>query len=108
MQAAFFPRSFYDDFPFGRGLGRDGRAATTSTSSATSARSTSRCCVLTVGALFVGTRAVARLTALAWLVYSVPHFVYHLRHLSMPMAGAEKVALVVSLAITSSPRSSFS
>jgi hypothetical protein len=56
--------------------------------------------VLTLGALVIGTMAVARLAALSWLAYSVPHLVYHLRHLSMPMAGTEKVALVVSLAVT--------
>jgi hypothetical protein len=55
--------------------------------------------VVTIGALVIGTRAVARLTALAWLVYSVPHFVYHARHLTMDMAGGEKVALLGSLAI---------
>ena len=55
--------------------------------------------VVTIGALVINTRAVARLTALAWLVYSVPHFVYHARHLTMDMAGAEKVALLGSLAI---------
>ena len=38
VQALFMPRSFYDDFPIGPGLGRDGRPATTSTSCATSAR----------------------------------------------------------------------
>jgi hypothetical protein len=40
-----------------------------------------------------------RIAAVAWLVYSIPHFVYHLRHLTMDMAGAEKVVLMVSLAL---------
>ena len=53
---------------------------------------------LTVCAIFVGTRVVARVAAASWIVYSVPHLVYHLRHLSMPMPGAEKLVLVVSLA----------
>jgi lysylphosphatidylglycerol synthetase-like protein (DUF2156 family) len=56
--------------------------------------------VLTAGALILATMALARLTALAWIAYALPHFVYHLRHLSMPMAGSEKVALVASLAVT--------
>ena len=43
VQAAFFPRSFYDDFPYRPRLGGDGRSATTSTWCATSARSTWRC-----------------------------------------------------------------
>jgi hypothetical protein len=55
--------------------------------------------VVTVGALVINTRAVARLTALAWLVYSVPHFVYHARHLTMDMPGAEKVVMLGSLAV---------
>ena len=99
MQAAFFPRSFYDDFPYGRGwvaldgpynqhLVRDVGALNLAL------------LVLTIGALFVGTKAIVRITAIAWLVYSVPHFVYHLRHLTMNMAGADKVGIVVSLSIT--------
>jgi hypothetical protein len=53
-----------------------------------------------VAALVLSTRALARTAAIAWLVYSVPHFVYHLRHLTMSMAGADKVGIVVSLGIT--------
>jgi hypothetical protein len=56
--------------------------------------------VVTIGALVLGTRAVARMAAIAWLVYSVPHFVYHLRHLTMSMSGADKVGTLVSLAVT--------
>jgi hypothetical protein len=55
--------------------------------------------VLTIGALFVGSRAVSRITAGAWLVYSAPHLIYHLRHLSMPMPGVDKVGIVVSLSV---------
>jgi nucleoside-diphosphate-sugar epimerase len=99
VQAAFFPRSFYDDFPMGRGwvamdgpynqhLIRDVGALNLAL------------LVVTLGALFLSLRSVARIAALSWLVYSVPHFVYHLRHLSMPMSGGEKVAVVVSLAVT--------
>jgi hypothetical protein len=99
MQAAFFPRSFYDDFPLGRGwvamdgpynehLIRDVGALNLAL------------LVVTIGALVLATRAVARIVAIAWLVYSVPHFVYHLRHLTMSMSGADKVGTVVSLAVT--------
>jgi nucleoside-diphosphate-sugar epimerase len=99
VQAAFAPRSFYTDFPFGRGwvamdgpynqhLVRDVGALNLAL------------LVLTVAAIVVSTRVLAKTAALAWLAYSVPHFVYHLRHLSMPMAGAEKVVLVGSLAVT--------
>jgi hypothetical protein len=98
FQAAFFPRSFYDDFPMGRGwvamdgpynehLVRDVGVLNLAL------------LVVTIGALIIATRAVARMVAIAWLVYSVPHFVYHLRHLTMSMAGADKVGIVVSLGV---------
>jgi nucleoside-diphosphate-sugar epimerase len=99
LQAAFLPRSFYDDFPYGRGwlamdglynehLVRDVGALNLAL------------LVVTIGALVIGTRALARTAAVAWLVYSVPHFVYHLRHLTMSMSGADKIGIVISLAIT--------
>jgi hypothetical protein len=98
-QAAFFPRSFYDDFPLGRGwVAMDGRYNEHLVRDVGALNLA--LLVLTLGALVIGTMAVARLAALSWLAYSVPHLVYHLRHLSMPMAGTEKVALVVSLAVT--------
>ena len=98
IQAAFTPRSFYDDFPLGRGwvamdgaynqhLVRDVGALNLALA------------VVAFGALFVGTRAIAKVAAASWLVYSVPHWVYHLRHLSMPMSGAEKAAVMVSLSV---------
>jgi nucleoside-diphosphate-sugar epimerase len=99
VQAAFFPRSFYDDFPMGRGwvamdgpynehLVRDVGALNLAL------------VVVTVAALVLSTRALARTAAIAWLVYSVPHFVYHLRHLTMAMPGTDKAGIVVSLGIT--------
>jgi len=99
VQAAFLPRSFYDDFPMGRGwVAMDGRYNEHLVRDVGALNLA--LFVLTLGALVIGTMAVARLAALSWLVYSVPHLVYHLRHLSMPMAGTDKVALVVSLAVT--------
>jgi nucleoside-diphosphate-sugar epimerase len=98
FQAAFFPRSFYDDFPIGRGwVAMDGRYNEHLIRDVGVLNLALM--VVTIGALVIGTRAVARLAALAWLVYSVPHFVYHARHLSMDMPGGEKVALLGSLAI---------
>jgi nucleoside-diphosphate-sugar epimerase len=98
FQAAFFPRSFYDDFPFGRGwVAMDGRYNEHLIRDVGALNLA--LLVLTVGALWVGTRAIARITALSWLAYSIPHWVYHLRHLSMPMSGAEKVAVMVSLSV---------
>jgi hypothetical protein len=99
MQAAFTPRSFYDDFPFGRGwVAMDGRYNEHLIRDVGALNLA--LLVLTLGTLFIALRAVARLTAVSWLVYSVPHFVYHLRHLTMVMPGADKVGIVVSLGIT--------
>jgi hypothetical protein len=98
LQAAFFPRSFYDDFPFGRGwVAMDGRYNEHLVRDVGALNLA--LFVLTICAIFVGTRTIARIAAASWLVYSVPHLVYHLRHLSMPMSGGEKVAVVVSLSL---------
>jgi nucleoside-diphosphate-sugar epimerase len=97
VQAEFSPRYFYDQFPFGRGwVAMDGRYNEHLIRDFGALNLA--LFALTVCAIFVGTRVVARIAAVSWIVYSVPHLVYHLRHLSMPMAGAEKVVLVVSLA----------
>jgi nucleoside-diphosphate-sugar epimerase len=101
VQATFFPREFYDDFPFGRGwvmmdgpynehLIRDVGALNLAL------------LLLTLGSLLVSLRVVARLTAVAWLAWSVPHLVYHARHINMlhaHVSGGEKVIMLVSLAI---------
>jgi hypothetical protein len=39
---------------------------------------------------------LVRLTAIAWLVFSVPHLVYHLGHLDM-YAGLDRAGNAVSL-----------
>ncbi len=99
VQAAFFPRSFYDDFPFGRGwVAMDGRYNEHLIRDVGVLNLS--LLVLTLAALIASTRVIARVAALSWLVYSVPHFVYHLRHLTHAMPGGDKVGIVVSLAIT--------
>ena len=98
LQAEFFRRAFYDDFPFGRGwVAMDGRYNEHLIRDVGALNLA--LLVLTIGAIFVGTRAISRIAAISWLVYSVPHLVYHLRHLTMPMPGADKVGIVVSLSI---------
>lgn len=96
--AAFFPRSFYEDFPgFGRmWVAPDGPY--------------NEHLVRDVGELnlaLVVVTAVALVTlgpwlvraALAgWLVYSVPHLVYHLRHME-PFATDDQVSIGASLAL---------
>ena len=98
VQAAFFPRSFYDDFPFGRGwVAMDGRYNEHLIRDVGSLNLA--LLVVTIGAIFVGLRAISRITAIAWLVYSVPHLVYHWRHLTMAMPGFDKVAMIGSLSV---------
>src|SRR3954447_17815194 len=89
--ATFAPRSFYDEFPGGgrtwvsldgpynehlvRDVGELNLALT----------------VVTVFALVVLSRTLVLAAAIGWLVYSVPHLVYHLRHLD-PFSGGDVVS----------------
>jgi hypothetical protein len=96
--AAFAPRSFYDDFPgFGRmwvapdgpyneHLVRDVGELNLAIA------------VVTVIALAALTPILVRAVLAGWLVYSVPHLVYHLRHLD-PFATDDQVSIVASLAL---------
>jgi len=97
-QAEFFPRSFYDDFPFGRGwVAMDGRYNEHLIRDVGALNLA--LLVLTIGAMIVGTRAITRITAGAWFVYSAPHLLYHLRHLTMSMSGVDKIGIVASLSV---------
>ena len=96
--AAFAPRSFYDKFPGGgrtwvasdgpynehlvRDVGELNLALT----------------VVTVFAFVLLARSLVLATALAWLVYGVPHLVYHARHMA-PFSGSDTTAIPVSLAL---------
>jgi len=96
IQAAFTPRSFYDDFPFGRGwVAMDGpynehlvRDVGTLNLALV---------VLVFAALMIGTRSIVRTAMIVWLVNAVPHLLYHLRHLHMIMPGADKFGIVATL-----------
>ena len=97
FQALFTPRSFYDDFPIGRGwVAMDGpynQHLVRDVGSLNLAL-----VVLVFAALVIGTRVMARTAMIVWLVNAVPHFLYHLRHLTMDgMAGADKVGIAVTL-----------
>ena len=96
IQALFFPRSFYDDFPFGRGwVAMDGpynQHLVRDVGSLNLAL-----VVLVFAALLVGRRTMARTAMVVWLVNAVPHFVYHLGHLSTDMSGGDKVGIVTTL-----------
>jgi len=98
--AAFAPRAFYDKFPglgqiwvavdgpYNEHLVRDVGALNLALA------------VLSVCALLSLARSTIVAAALAWLVYGVPHFVYHARHLG-PFDGTQSVAMLTSLASTS-------
>jgi hypothetical protein len=95
--AALAPRSFYDDFPgFGREwvrvdgpynehLVRDFGALNLALA------------VVTIAALITLSRPLVIAVAVAWLAWSVPHFVYHLRHLEMFSSTGDKAANVFLL-----------
>ncbi len=94
LQAAFAPRSFYEDFPLGRGwISLEGAAY-------------NEHLVRDVGGLFlalivvtawtVGTRGPTTAIALGWLVQGVLHLAHHVRHLH-GFATSDQVLLVVSL-----------
>jgi hypothetical protein len=95
LQATFAPRSFYDDFPLGRGwIPIEGGAF-------------DEHLVRDVGLLYLALVVVTvwtvvssmdpRPVAVAWLLQGVGHLVVHLRELDA-LDGADAVALVGSLA----------
>jgi nucleoside-diphosphate-sugar epimerase len=95
VYAEFFPRGFYDDFPFNRmwvmadgpyneHLIRDFGAMNLALAA------------VTLAALSYGSRAAARAAVIGWLVFSIPHAVYHFRHLSH-YETADKIGNVGSL-----------
>jgi hypothetical protein len=81
--ATFAPRSFYDDFP---GAGRHWVAADGPYNEHLVRDFGSLNLALTVVvavALVTRARPAVLAAALGWLVFSVPHFVYHARHLDI-------------------------
>jgi nucleoside-diphosphate-sugar epimerase len=97
IQGILTPHSFYNDFPTGRGwiaadgpynehLVRDFGALNLAL------------CIATLGAIWMSTRTAARVAALAWLAWSVPHLIYHLAHLGIYDTG-DAIANVVSLSL---------
>ena len=96
--AAFFPRSFYDDFPgFGRiWVAVDGPMNEHLVRDVGQA-SLALAAVSIVAAVTMQS-LVVRTAALAWLINAVPHFVYHVRHLDN-YGTADQVGNVVSLGL---------
>jgi hypothetical protein len=94
--AAFAPRSFYDDFP---GLGQvwvavDGPYNEHLVRDVGSLNLA--LCVVTVCALLTLARSTVVASALAWLAYGVPHFVYHARHLG-PFDATESFGVLAGV-----------
>jgi hypothetical protein len=54
--------------------------------------------VVTLVALVALTPMLVRAVLAGWIVYSVPHLVYHLRHLD-PFATDDQVSIIASLAL---------
>jgi hypothetical protein len=96
VQAALFPRSFFEDFPLGRGW------------VAMTGGPYNEHLVRDVGVLFVAlvlvsawaawTRQGDRALAVAWIVQSVAHLGFHAAHLHH-LAGGDQAGLLASLVI---------
>jgi hypothetical protein len=96
LQAAFAPRSFFDDFPLGRGWISAGDAVY------------DEHLVRDVGSLFLALIVVTLWSAwrreamvgvaIAWLVQGVLHLGYHVGHLGA-LGATDKAGLVVSLVL---------
>jgi hypothetical protein len=95
--AGLTPRSFYDDFP---GLGQVWVAPTGRYSEHlvrdVGELNLALALITIVAAITLGPLLVRTVLA-GWLVYSVPHLVYHLRHLQ-PFGTDDKVSMIASLA----------
>jgi hypothetical protein len=99
LWALFAPHSFYEDFPLGRGgwvsaLGPYNEHMTVDYGSLTLAL----CSVLIVAAI-VMQRYLVLAAAGAYLIWSVPHFVYHLANLG-PYGTGDAIGNAVTLAFT--------
>jgi alkylhydroperoxidase family enzyme len=98
LLALFAPRTFYDDFPFGRGwvaalpdynehLTRDVGSLFLATA-----------LILLVAAVRLDRRLVT-VALLAYLTFALPHFIYHAFNLE-PYGTADAIANTISLALT--------
>jgi hypothetical protein len=96
--AAFLPRSFYEDFP---GLGRMW-VAPDGPYNEHLVRDVGELnlalVVVTAVALVTLGPWLVRAVLAGWLVYSVPHLIYHLRHMG-PFATDDQVSIAASLAL---------
>lgn len=96
VQAALFPRSWFDDFPLGRGWISAGGATYDEHLVRDVGVLFAALVIVTVWSAWSGTGMVA--VAAAWVVQGVLHLVHHVRHLD-GLGAADSAALVVSLAL---------
>ena len=95
--ATFAPRSFYDDYPgFGREWVRVNGPYNEHFVRDFGALNLALA-VVTIAALITLSRPMVIAVAVAWLVWSVPHLVYHLRHLDVFSSTDDKVVNVFLL-----------
>ena len=95
--ATFAPRSFYDDYPgFGREWVRVNGPYNEHFVRDFGALNLALA-VVTIAALVTLSRPMVIAVAVAWLAWSVPHLVYHLRHLDVFSSTGDKVANVFLL-----------
>ncbi|HYD08809.1 MAG TPA: NAD(P)-dependent oxidoreductase [Acidimicrobiales bacterium] len=98
VHATFWPRSFFDDFPGGMGwvaadppynehLIRDFGGLNLGLG------------LVALVAALAGGRALVRAATGAWLLFGVPHLVYHLRHLDN-VPSSDQLPVAVSLSMT--------
>jgi hypothetical protein len=96
--ALFAPRSFYDDFPVGRGWVEALPAYNEHLVRDVGSLFLATAVVLVVAAIYLDRRLV--IVALAsFLVYSLPHLIYHLLNLGS-FATGDAIAEAVSLSLT--------
>jgi len=89
--ATFAPRSFYDDYPgFGREWVRVNGPYNEHFVRDFGALNLALA-VVTIAALVTLSRPMVVAVAVAWLAWSVPHLVYHLRHLDVFSSGDKVV-----------------
>lgn len=92
VYATFFPRGFYEDFPFGRRwIAVDGPFNEHLIRDFGGLNLALACFTLT--AAFVGGRAIVRAAAAATILFGWPHVVYHLRHADV-YSAADKISSI--------------
>ncbi len=92
LWAQFAPHSFYEGFPIGLGWVRDAGPYSEHLLRDVGGLVTGLG-VLALAAAFVRTTPMLVTAAVAWLVYAVPHLVFHVMHPLPTTQGLEVVAL---------------